>query len=608
MFSRTVRSAAVASWLLAANLVVLTLYLNPEVTLLGEATALFLSLFLPYALLGTAAFLVFTLFHAAFRFGPRPGSLLRGWPWLGSFLSLAVTATSAAYGFNLLSYRHSIPVDSLRALAASAAAAALALLVLLAVGLDTLLFPRRGRSLSAALVVLAPAATLVVPLALRPGPRPPSPPVPVSLDPATSVRRVTLIGIDGLGPAFLRDGVARGNLPAFARLLRRGASGPLATLRPTEAPPIWTTVVTGRLPRDHGVKSFVTYRLLGSSRTYELLPKGALVGLLERASLVSTRPVTSTSRRRRALWNVLSAFGVPAGVVRLWGTYPPEQGQGFTLSNYFHLFRDDKARAEGTLQPPDLLPEVRARAVRSGEVDPALLAEFVDTAASDPPGAPWRRELVDRALAPDLTYRRAGLVLRAAYDPPFFASYFYGLDVVGHAFYRYAHPERFGDVSAAESRRFRRVLDRYAALLGQWVGESGQGLRPGEVLIVVSGYGMEPVPLWRRLLAGLTGGSSYSGTHEGAPDGFFLAVGDGVRAGAPLGPASVLDVMPTILYLFGLPVARDMEGRVLTEILDDDFARRNPVTFIPSYESLAIAPVAAHGDLDDLPPQPEEEP
>ena len=124
MLFRTVRSAAVASSLLGANLVVLALYLNPEATLLGEALALFLSLFLPYALVGTAAFLVLTLFHAAFRFGPRPGSLLGGWPWLGSFLSLTVAATSAAYGFNLLSYRHSIPVDSLRALAASAAAAA----------------------------------------------------------------------------------------------------------------------------------------------------------------------------------------------------------------------------------------------------------------------------------------------------------------------------------------------------------------------------------------------------------------------------------------------------------------------------------------------------
>src|SRR2546426_3352927 len=168
MLFRTIRSAAVASSLLGANLVVLTLYLNPEATLLGEALALFLSLFLPYALVGTAAFLVLTLFHAAFRFGPRPGSLLGGWPWLGSFLSLTVAATSAAYGFNLLSYRHSIPVDSLRALAASAAAAALALLVLIAVALDALLFPRRGRSLSVALVVLAPAATLGIPLALRP--------------------------------------------------------------------------------------------------------------------------------------------------------------------------------------------------------------------------------------------------------------------------------------------------------------------------------------------------------------------------------------------------------------------------------------------------------
>ena len=51
-----------------------------------------------------------------------------------------------------------------------------------------------------------------------------------------------------------------------------------------------------------------------------------------------------------------------------------------------------------------------------------------------------------------------------------------------------------------------------------------------------------------------------------------------------------------------------MEGRVLTEILEDGFARRHPVSFIPSYESLAITPVTPHGDLEDLPPLPDEEP
>ena len=67
-----------------------------------------------------------------------------------------------------------------------------------------------------------------------------------------------------------------------------------------------------------------------------------------------------------------------------------------------------------------------------------------------------------------------------------------------------------------------------------------------------------------------------SGTHADAPDGLLLAVGDGIRAGAMLHGASVLDVAPTILYLMGLPVARDMEGRVLTEMLDERLRPRPP--------------------------------
>ena len=48
---------------------------------------------------------------------------------------------------------------------------------------------------------------------------------------------------------------------------------------------------------------------------------------------------------------------------------------------------------------------------------------------------------------------------------------------------------------------------------------------------------------------------------------------------------------PTALYLMGLPVGRDMEGRVATEIIEPAFAVDTPVTFIPSYESLAVTDV-----------------
>jgi predicted AlkP superfamily phosphohydrolase/phosphomutase len=600
-------SAALAASLLAADVVLLTLYLNPDARPGADAPALLLSLFLPYLAAGSALFATLAALGVALRAWPRASRpTLPGLPGLTGFALLAQVLAAALFWHNLLSYRHSIPVEFVSALAGAAVALTASALVLLAVGLDALLFPQRTRGVSAALVVLACASSVVIPLALRPerapGPRPPA----TSTDARHAPRRLILIGMDGLGPELVGREVARGHLPAFDRLMKRGASGPLATLRPTEGPPLWTTIATGRRPRDHGIKSFESYRLAGSRTVFELLPKGALVGALERAGLASTAPVGSASRKRRALWEILNAFGIETGVVRLWGTYPPEHVKGFMLSPYFHLLRNDPGRSAETLYPTELLAETASRAVEADDLPASLVAQFVDPHVEIPGDrVAWRRELLEQALAPDLTYERAGTMLRAAYDPPFFATYFRGLDVVGHGFLRFADPDRFGDVSPLQVRRYGMVVPAYAAYLTQLAADAAESLRPGEVLLVVSSYGMEPVPLWRRLLAAATGGPERSGTHAGAPDGFLLAVGDGIRRGASVTNASVLDVAPTVLYLMGLPVARDMEGRVLTEILDDAFTRGRPLSVIPSYEGLAVTPLAEPADVE-LPALPDE--
>jgi hypothetical protein len=532
--------------------------------------------------------------------------VIAGRPFFASLAFLALGVAAALYWHNLLAYRHALPLDTLRALAVSAVVVTGAAAVFLAIGFDLVLFPRHERPLAAALAVLAPAAALAVPLALRRELPPPAPPVPVQLDAGRPARRVAVVGIDGLSPADVAV-TDDGDVPAFARLARRGAFGPLATLRPTEGPPVWTTLMTGRLPRDHGILSVSSYRLRGSDSEWALLPKGALVGALERASLASRGPVASTSRRRRALWNVLDAFGIPAGLVRVWGTHPPETISGFVVSPYFHLLLGDPERAAGAVFPRDLLPEIAARAVGPGDLDPALLADLADAApAATPLDDPLLRALAGDAVAPDLTYARTAAVLHKAYAPSLLVLSFHGYHVAGHAFYRYAHPEAFGDVAAEDARRYGRVLGRYASLVERWVGDFERDLGPWDVLVVISGHGLAPTPLWRRLVGTLTGTSVGAASHAGAPDGVLLVAGQGIRPGSVPANASVLDVAPTILYLMGLPVARDMEGRVLTEVLEPAFARDNPVTFIPSYESLAVAPAAPGAPLDDLPPLPEE--
>jgi len=169
MILRTVASAAVAATILAADVVLLILFLNPEATLRHDGAALLLSIFLPYLVLATAGFALVALTGAAFRGWPRgTRPPLPGLPWFASLTFLALAAAAGLFWLNLVSYRHSVPAESLRGLAASCAALTAAALVMVAVGLDAVLYPLRSRGAAAALVVLAAAGGVVLPMALRP--------------------------------------------------------------------------------------------------------------------------------------------------------------------------------------------------------------------------------------------------------------------------------------------------------------------------------------------------------------------------------------------------------------------------------------------------------
>ncbi len=607
---RTLASAALAASIGAASLCALVMLLNPQLSLTAELPALILCLFFPWAAIGWLMLSLLAFFATALRFRPRPfHPVLPRRPFFASLAFVMLAVVAALYWHNLLAYRHAVPIEAVRAIAACAVVIAAGAAVLVAVGVDMALFPRHERPIAAVLAVLAPAASVALPLALRPAMPLPAAPVPVRLEASRPERRVYIVGIDGLSPSDLGLDPASPGVPWLARLAQRGAVAPLNTVRPTEGATVWTTLMTGQLPRDHGIRSASQYRLLASRSEWALLPKGALVGSLERAHLLERRPVPSTSRQRRAIWNVFDAFGIPSGLVAVPGTHPPEAIPGFVVSPYFHLLRRDAARASAAFHPRDLLSEARARTLEPADIDPALLRELAETAA--PGGSPFEdpplRRLAEQAIAPDLTYERVADVLRQAYDPALFVIAFHGYDEAAHSFYRYAHPEAFGNVPPDEARRYRRVLSGYAGFLGQWVGRLEKELRPGDVLIVVSGRGLAPTPLWRRLLGVLTGTDVGTAWHAAHAPGVLVAVGDAIRPGSEVKGASVLDLAPTTLYLMGLPVARDMRGRVLTEIVDLEFAADNPLTFIPSYQGLAAAH-ATVGHLDDLPLLPEDQP
>ena len=93
----------------------------------------------------------------------------------------------------------------------------------------------------------------------------------------------------------------------------------------------------------------------------------------------------------------------------------------------------------------------------------------------------------------------------------------------------------FGDVTDERAAPVRRRCSRATTRsIDEAIGRAIAALGPDDLLLVVSGYGMEPLGLGKRLLERLIGDPDLSGTHEAAPDGFLMAYGAPVARGRQL--------------------------------------------------------------------------
>ncbi len=578
-FLRMLTNSLLAGALGAAYLTILILQLNPQVPLASSTTwRWFATLGLSYGLhLAVIFYLIMVLreFFALRVVSPGWASV-RVLAWMGA-ASAAVAST--LMWLNVRGFYASLTEDAARRMTAAALATTASAAALLVIAIAHYSFGRRGSRVGASLFAIAAFASLALPLAAR-GPAV-DPPRPVALTAAPRSSppdlpgqpRVTMILLDGASLEYVLPRVAGGRLPTFARLVEKGAVMDLATVRPTQPDPVWAAVATGMYPSKNGVRSAASYFARGDDRIVDLLPDHCFSHALVHLGFIRDEPNASNTWRARPVWSIAANAGVRVGIVRWPLTYPAEELDGFVVSDRFHQLVGSIGEFDRAATPRDALAWIEASFSQLSPGDDAQAAQLATVATGTPE---------ESALTRDRGYSAVMRNLAGEMSPRLTALRYEGLDTVGHYYLRYTQPRIFRDLPEEERRRFSQALDRYYTYIDSEIGASLDALSAGDLLVVVSGFGMQPLNPVKQRIARVLGNPEFTGTHERAPDGFLIAYGTAVEPGRrPRG--SVVDVTPTVLYFLGLPVARDMDGFARADLFTRAFTADRPIAFIPSY-------------------------
>jgi predicted AlkP superfamily phosphohydrolase/phosphomutase len=325
------------------------------------------------------------------------------------------------------------------------------------------------------------------------------------------------------------------------------------------------------------VRSSATYGVgKDGDDVVDVLPDYCFAYALVNQGFVSLVDRTAAAVTARTMWDVLAQYGIASGVSNWPLTYPARASRGYVVSDRFDEAGSARLRlADDAAADPTTAADV-AREVfdRWQDRDWRDALPSSDSGEAEPAGlirARWDRAYVDTAAELEQQFAPRLTVVRLE-----------GLDALAHNYFHTAMPELFGDPRRTDPARS--IVDRYYDYLDEQVGRFARALAPGDLLLVVSGFGMEPTPLSKRVLARVTETEDFTGTHEPAPDGFLLASGSHVATGQwPRG--SVVDLAPTVLYYLGIDIGRDMDGYARTDLFEAPFVIEHPVRYVASHET-----------------------
>ncbi len=366
--------------------------------------------------------------------------------------------------------------------------------------------------------------------------------------------KVLLIGWDAADWKIIRPLMEAGKMPVLQKLVESGVSGPITTLQPIISPILWNSIATGKWADKHDILGFV-----------EPTPDGSGV-----------RPVSSTSRRSKAIWNILSQSGRRSVVVNWYASHPAEPIAGTVLTDRFPntVGPDNQILPlpPAAVHPPEARELAESFRVHPSEITlPQLLPFFPGEKPKDL--ADPRIGMLATILAQCAATQNAAAHFAPEEDWDLLAVYYDAIDHAGHCFMEY-YPPAMAHVGQEDAALFGGVVEGVYRFHDMLLGRLLDVVGPDTSVLLLSDHGffhdeLRPkvarhVQDPRKKFSIEMNPVAWHRTH-----GIFAAAGPGIKRDELFYGTTLLDIAPTVLALLGLPVPDDMDGRVLSGIFTE---------------------------------------
>jgi predicted AlkP superfamily phosphohydrolase/phosphomutase/tetratricopeptide (TPR) repeat protein len=376
-------------------------------------------------------------------------------------------------------------------------------------------------------------------------------------------KKVLLIGWDAADWKIINPLLDQGLMPTLEDLVNHGVMGNLATLHPVLSPMLWNSIATGMRPDKHGIHGFI-----------EPDPQTGAV-----------RPVTSTSRKVKAIWNILTQRGYKTHVLGWFAGHPAEPINGISVSDLYPYamgpLEKEWPLAPGAVHPESLRETFAQLRMHPEEVTEAAILPWIPRAAEIDQEKDKRLEGFAKTLSENCSIHNAATWILQNQPWDFMAVYYNAIDHFCHGFMHF-HPPRMEGIPEDQFEIYKDVVNgayRFHDMMLQTLVELAG---PETTIILVSDHGFHSDHLRPRGIPVEPAGPAVQHRNFGIV-AIRGAQGAHIRQDERIYGATLLDVTPTILTLFGLPVGADMDGRVLVQA----FEQPPEIERIPSWEQEA---------------------